>query len=117
MMGEECIFCKIARGEIKSEIIYENKDFFSIFDINALVEGHALVISKKHLETVLDMPNILGSEFLDCVKKTALKLMEEKKAEGFNLHSNNFEIAGQLVNHFHMHILPRKKGDGFKPCA
>jgi len=116
-MSEECIFCKIAKGEIPSEKIYENDSFFSIFDVNPLVEGHALVISKNHFETTLDVPNNLGSYFLDCVKNTALKLINNLGSEGFNLHNNNKEIAGQLVHHFHMHVIPRKKDDGFKPCA
>jgi len=130
-MGEECIFCKIAKGvlnghdsskddpegpsgepDIPIEKIYENENFFSVFDIAPQVEGHALVISKKHFETVLDMPNSLGVEFLDCVKNTSLKLMEEFSADGFNIVNNTFECAGQVVNHVHSHILPRKKGDG-----
>ena len=116
-MSEECIFCKIVNGKIESKIIYENERFFSIFDIKPLVEGHALVVSKNHFETTLDIPDNLGPEFLDCIKKTALKVMEKFDAEGFNLHNNNKKVAGQLVNHFHMHILPRKKGDEFKPCV
>jgi len=122
-MGEECIFCRIANGvlnghdsggpEIPSEKIYENENFFSVFDIAPQVEGHALVISKKHFETTLDLPSSLGSEFLDCVKNTALKLMKRFGAEGFNVVNNTFECAGQVVNHFHVHILPRKKGDGY----
>ncbi len=114
---EDCIFCKIANGEIDSKKIYENDNFFSIFDVNPQVEGHGLVISKKHFENIIDLPPSLGQEFLDCVKKTSMKLMQDYSADGFNLHSNTNKVAGQLVNHFHVHILPRKEGDGFKPCA
>ena len=114
---DECIFCKIAKEEIESKKICESENFFSVFDINPLVDGHALVISKKHFETFLDMPSSFGTEFLDCIKNTTLKIMEQTGAEGFNLHANCFKIAGQLVPHTHMHVLPRKKGDGFKPCA
>ncbi|MBU3906814.1 MAG: HIT domain-containing protein [Nanoarchaeota archaeon] len=109
----DCIFCKIANGGIKSERIYENESFFSIFDAHPKVEGHALVISKRHLGTILDMPDSLAPELLNCIKKTALKLMDKYKAEGFNVGNNNFESAGQIVQHLHFHILPRKKGDGF----
>lgn len=111
---KDCIFCKLAREEIHREVIYENDNFFSVPDANQKVDGHSLVISKKHFKTVLDLPSSLGQELLDCVKKTTMKLIEEKKAEGFNLISNNFEAAGQAVHHVHFHILPRKKDDGFK---
>lgn len=107
---KECIFCKIASGEIPSKKIYENSNFFSIPDANQQVEGHSLVISKKHFKTFLDLPVTIGSELIDCVKKTALKVIEETKSDGFNLVNNNFESAGQLVHHVHFHILPRKKG-------
>ena len=111
-MEEDCVFCKIAKGEVPSEKIYENDNFFSIPDANPAIDGHSLIISKKHFETVLDIPNSLGSELLDCIKKTALKLIEEKKAEGFNVVNNSFECAGQIVNHVHFHIFPRRKDDG-----
>lgn len=111
----DCIFCKIARKEIEvDKIIYENDNFLSIPDANPVVEGHSLIISKKHFETTLDMPNSLGSELLDCIKKTATILIKEQKAEGFNIMNNNFESAGQIVKHVHFHIVPRKKNDGFK---
>ena len=117
MFFMDCIFCKLANKEIESKIIYENDSFFSIPDANPVKKGHSLVISKKHFETILDMPGSLASEFLDCIKETSLKLIEENKAEGFNVHMNSFKVAGQLVMHLHAHILPRKSGDGFKPCA
>ena len=111
-MEKDCIFCKIAKGEIPIEKkIYENKSFFSIPDANPVVEGHSLVISKKHFETILDLPDSLGPELLDCVKKTSSKLIKKYKSDGFNVVNNNYESAGQVVKHIHFHILPRKKGD------
>jgi histidine triad (HIT) family protein len=106
---ENCVFCKISIGEIPCERIYENDNFFSILDAKPKVEGHSLIISKKHFETSLDLPSSLGGELLDCIKKTAFSLMNKYKAEGFNLVGNNFESAGQIVKHFHLHLLPRKK--------
>jgi len=114
MPEKDCIFCKMSFGEIPVKKIYENENFFSIPDINQDIKGHALVISKKHFATVLELPNSIGSELLNCIKNTSLKLIQEYDAEGFNIVSNNFESAGQLVKHFHMHILPRKKDDGLK---
>lgn len=110
----DCIFCKIVSGEISSKRIYENENFFSIADKNPTKEGHSLVISKKHFETILDAPNSLGPEFLDCIKTTALKLMDKYDCEGFNCINNTNEVAGQVVKHVHFHIIPRKKNDGLK---
>ena len=109
---EDCVFCKIVRGEIPSDKIYENDNFFSVPDINPVVKGHSLVLSKKHFETLLDMPSSLGQELLDCIKKTAIKIMDKEKADGFNIVGNNFESADQIVKHVHFHIILRKKGDG-----
>jgi len=111
---DDCIFCKIVNGEVPSEKVYEDENFLAIKDVNPKVEGHTLLIPKKHFKIMLDMPSSLGNEMLDTVKKVALKLMDEEKAEGFNLIMNNYEVAGQIVPHAHVHILPRKKDDGFK---
>jgi histidine triad (HIT) family protein len=110
---ENCIFCKI-ENENSEKKIYENDSFFSILDTNPVIEGHSLVISKKHVKTALDVHDNLGPELLDCIKNTALKLIKEKDAEGFNVFNNNFEVAGQVVDHVHFHIIPRKKDDGLK---
>jgi len=110
----ECIFCKIVNGEAPSTKVYEDDNFIGILDINQVAEGKTLLIPKKHYKTLLDMPNSLGNEMLEGVKKIALKLIDEGKAEGFNLLMNNFGVAGQVVPHAHIHILPRKKGDGLK---
>jgi histidine triad (HIT) family protein len=108
---KDCVFCKIAKGEIPRKEIYENDNFFSVPDINQVVKGHSLVISKKHFETILDMPSTLGPELIDCIKRTASALIDKYDAEGFNIINNNFEAAGQAVKHTHFHIIPRKKGD------
>ena len=113
----DCVFCKIAKGEIPAKRIYENDNFFSIPDMHPRTKGHSLVISKKHFETILDIPSSLGQELLDCIKHTAIKLMDENKAEGVNIINNNFEAAGQVVKHVHLHVIPRKKNDGLKVCA
>ena len=114
-MSEECIFCKIAQEENSSEkFIWDNDNFFSVPDKNPLADGHSLVISKKHFSNILDMPSTVGGELLDCIKNTAIKIMKEKNVDGFNVINNNFESAGQIVNHVHFHIIPRKKDDGVK---
>ena len=109
---DECVFCKISKNRESEKIIYQNESFFSVPDIKPLVEGHSLVISKDHFKTTLDLPSTKGRELIDCIKNTSLKIIEKEKAEGFNLVNNNFAAAGQIVNHVHFHIIPRKKGDG-----
>ncbi len=111
---KDCIFCKMASGKVKVKKIYENDNFFSIPDKNPSAPGHSLVISKKHFRTALSLPNELGPDFLDCVKKTTSKLMKKYSASGFNLLNNGYASGGQFVPHFHLHILPRKKGDGIR---
>lgn len=106
----DCIFCKIGKGEIKSEKLYEDDNFFVINDIKPVSDGHCMIIPKKHYETLLDMPSSLGGELLDLAKKQGLRLIKEKKADGVKLVNNNFEAAGQVVKHFHLHVIPEKKG-------
>tara|TARA_Y100000310_G_scaffold26157_1_gene24991 strand:- start:925 stop:1272 length:348 start_codon:yes stop_codon:yes gene_type:complete len=110
----ECIFCKIAKGEIDSEKIAETDNFFAIRDINPISEGHSLIISKKHFVTLLDIPNVLGKELLEITKKVSDEILEKKLGDGFNLIMNNLKVAGQLVMHAHIHIIPRKEDDGLR---
>lgn len=111
---KDCVFCKIVCGEIPLKFIYENDSFVSFPDANPLTEGHVLVVSKKHFETILDMPSNIGVNLIDCVKNTALKIISQENAEGFNVIQNNKEVAGQVVRHLHFHIIPRKKNDKIK---
>ena len=111
---DDCIFCKIVRGEIPSRIVYEDKNFLGFLDINPKAEGHTLIIPKKHFNTLLDLPITLGNELLEAMKNIAIELIKEGKAQGFNTIANTYEVAGQVVNHAHFHIIPRNKGDGLK---
>ncbi|PIN78000.1 HIT family protein [Candidatus Woesearchaeota archaeon CG10_big_fil_rev_8_21_14_0_10_34_12] len=113
-MGEECIFCRIVRGEIKAQIVDEDDNFIAFLDSNPVADGHTLIVPKKHCKTILDLPDSLGNELLGFIKKVSLKLVKAGKAEGFNIIMNNFSEAGQVVMHAHMHIIPRKEGDGLK---
>ncbi|MEK6760380.1 MAG: HIT domain-containing protein [Nanoarchaeota archaeon] len=116
-MISDCIFCKISSGKVQVARICENANFFSIPDANPKTDGHSLVISKNHYATLLDLPTSLGQELVDCIKNTSIKLMKEKNASGFNLINNNFVSAGQVVNHVHLHIIPRKEKDGLNTLA
>ncbi len=111
---ESCIFCKIAQRKIKTERIAESNKFIAILDANPKTKGHTLIISKKHFVTLLDIPNNLGEELLTFIKKVASKILDNKQGDGFNIIMNNLEPAGQVVKHVHIHILPRKEGDGLR---
>tara|TARA_Y100000034_G_scaffold71453_1_gene86191 strand:- start:209 stop:580 length:372 start_codon:yes stop_codon:yes gene_type:complete len=112
----DCIFCKIINGEIPpgKGKVYDDENFIGILDINPISKGHTLIIPKKHYKTLLDMPTTIGNELIEALKKTALKLIEEKTAEGFNIIQSNYEVAQQEVPHLHFHIIPRKKDDGLR---
>ncbi len=107
---DDCIFCKIISGELPSEKVFESENFIVVKNINPAVSGHLLIISKKHYANFIEMPQELYSEMMKSAKGVVGKL----RAEDFNLVINNGKSAGQLVNHFHLHILPRKNDDGFK---
>ena len=110
--NKDCIFCKIANKEIQKELIYEDENFIAFLDISPRAEGHTLIIPKKHYKTLLDMPNTLGNELQEAIKKISLDLTKQGKAQGFNILTNVNEVAGQVVHHLHVHIIPRKKDDG-----
>ncbi len=108
--NNECIFCRIARKEVKVEVIEESENFLAFPDANPISEGHTLIIPKKHFANIMDLPSDLGSEIVGLIKRVAEKRIKEG-AEGFNLLMNNFEAAGQVILHAHLHLIPRKKGD------
>jgi len=112
MTNKDCIFCKIAKGEIPSKKVAESDNFLAILDAHPKTKNHTLIIPKKHFVTLLDIPNKLGQELLTLTKKVASDMFDEKKGDGFNLVMNNLECAGQVVAHAHIHVLPRKEKDG-----
>jgi histidine triad (HIT) family protein len=111
---EDCVFCKIVNGEISTKKTYEDDNFIGFLDAHPKADGHSLIVPKKHFKSILDMPSSLGEEMLDTVKEVALGLVKIGNAEGFNIVVNSGESAGQVVHHFHIHIIPRKNGDGLR---
>jgi len=113
----DCIFCKIIQGKIPTEKIEETNNFIAIADANPKTEGHILIIPKKHFVTLLDIPDALGQELLQITKRISSSILEKKLGNGFNILMNNFESAGQVVKHAHIHIIPRKENDGINVLA
>ena len=112
MKKENCIFCKIANGEIPSQTLYEDKHFRIILDLGPATRGHALVLPKEHAENLFELSEAAAGEAFILAKKTAAKIKEKLGCDGLNLVQNNGETAGQTVPHFHIHIIPRYKDDG-----
>ena len=111
MKNENCIFCKIAAGEIPSATIYEDDDFRVILDIEPASKGHALILPKDHYANLYELPEELASKALVVAKKVITKMTEIVGCDGYNVLQNNGEVAGQTVFHFHMHLIPRYKED------
>lgn len=111
MRDENCIFCKIANGEIPSATLYEDDDFRIILDLGPASKGHALLLPKEHYENLYMLPDELAVKALPVAKKMITKLTEVLGCDGYNVVQNNGETAGQTVFHFHMHLIPRYKGD------
>ncbi len=111
---DDCIFCKILKGEIPSSKIYEDEFTIAFLDIMPVNKGHALVIPKGHYETLLDIPEKELCAWIKTVQKVSGAVMKATGAGGFNLGMNNFKVSGQLVPHAHMHIIPRFGDDGLK---
>lgn len=110
----DCIFCKIAKGEVPCDKIYEDAEVMAFLDIKPINPGHTLIIPKKHFNNLLDVDDKILSKMMSITKKLSKKLMLITKADGFNVGINNFGVAGQIVNHLHIHIIPRFNRDGYK---
>ena len=107
----ECIFCRIANGEIPSATLYEDDDFRVILDLGPASKGHALILPKSHAANIYELPDELAGKAMVLAKKMAGRMTEALECDGFNIVQNNGEVAGQTVFHFHMHMIPRYEGD------
>lgn len=106
-----CIFCKIANGEIPSTTLYEDEDFRVILDLGPATRGHALLLPKNHFANLFELDDKTAQKAILVAKKMAGKMKDALGADGFNLVQNNGEAAGQTVFHFHMHLIPRYEND------
>ena len=106
----DCIFCKIANGEIPSATLYEDEDFRVILDLGPASKGHALILPKAHAANIYEISDDMAAKAMILAKKMATKMTEALKCDGFNIVQNNGEPAGQTVFHFHMHLIPRYEG-------
>ena len=111
MKKDDCLFCKIANGDIPSKTIYEDNTFRVFLDISPATKGHALIVPKDHYANLYEMPDEILEDTIILAKKIASMMKEKLHCEGINLVQNNGEVAGQSVFHFHMHLIPRYSDD------
>ena len=114
MKDTNCIFCRIANGEIPSKTLYEDDKFRVILDLGPASKGHALILPKEHYADLYELPEETAGEVMKLAKKMTAQMTQRLGCEGFNLVQNNVELAGQTVFHFHMHLIPRYRDDGQK---
>ncbi len=112
MRDENCIFCKLANGDIPTATLYEDDDFRVILDASPASKGHALILPKEHYANLYELDDEVAAKVLVLAKKMITKLTDILGCDGYNIVQNNGEAAGQTVFHFHLHMIPRWKEDG-----
>lgn len=111
MKLNDCIFCKLANGDIPSNTLYEDDFFRVILDLSPASKGHCLILPKEHFKNIFDLSEEYASKALVIAQKMSIILKDILQCDGFNILQNNEECAGQTVMHFHIHIIPRYIND------
>ncbi len=111
LQRKNCIFCKIIKKEIPSNLIYEDDKVSVILDINPANEGHCLVLPKEHYQILPQIPDDLIGYLFNIAKKTSRSLLKTLGVEGTTIFVANGALAGQKAPHFMIHVIPRHKGD------
>ena len=110
-MSESCNFCKILSGENPASIVYEDGNVLAFMDLHPANIGHALVVPKEHWETIYDIPEEVLSDLFAVVKRISIAVKKAFGVEGITILQFNERAAGQSVMHFHVHVIPRFRGD------
>lgn len=110
-MNSDCIFCKIINKEIPSKRIYEDDDFLAILDVAPATKGHVLILPKEHAKNLVELSDDKASKILILAKKIIQAMMKVHGFTNYNLVQNNGRLAGQTVEHFHLHLIPRYSVD------
>ncbi|MFX0038434.1 MAG: HIT family protein [Promethearchaeota archaeon] len=111
MKNKDCIFCKIVDREIPSKIIFENDFTMAFLDNAPISDGHTIIIPKNHYSNLEDISEDELNAVYRVTKKLAIRIHKNLKVDGYNILQNNFGAAGQLIKHFHVHIIPRRNDD------
>jgi histidine triad (HIT) family protein len=110
----DCIFCRIAAGELPAEIVHEDERTIAFLDINPATRGHALVVPRAH---AADIHDVDPEDLVACMRAArhlARRATDRLGADGVNLFHSTGEVASQVIFHFHMHVIPRYSGDGLR---
>ncbi len=110
-MNTDCIFCKILAGDIPSTRIYEDAHVVAFMDIGPIVKGHALVVPRQHVESIMQARPDMLAQVIEVARKVAQAQLNGLKADGVNIFQANGAVAGQVVPHLHFHVVPRFKND------
>ncbi len=110
MTDPDCIFCKIANGDIPSTTVYEDDEFRVILDLNPAAKGHALILPKSHFKDITEADEATAAKLLPLAAKIGAAMQKGLGADGFNIVVNTGTCAGQTVFHLHVHIIPRYNG-------
>jgi histidine triad (HIT) family protein len=111
MNAQDCVFCKIASGQIPATKIYEDDIVVAFLDIGPISDGHTLVMPRQHVERVHSCPAELLGQVWSRLAKIAAAIVSATGADGYNILCNNGRAAGQVVDHLHFHVIPRWAGD------
>lgn len=109
----DCIFCKIAAGEIPAAKVYEDASKLAFMDINPVQPGHVLLIPKKHCERLTELSAEAAADLAAALPRLARAAVAAARADGFNIFQTNGRCSGQTVPHVHIHIIPRHNDNGY----
>jgi histidine triad (HIT) family protein len=112
MQQKPCVFCQIIGKQIPAKIVYEDGSIIAFLDINPLSPGHTLIVPKKHVENIFDIDEKDLQHIFTIAKKISLKIKGRLQADGVNFLQASGKGAEQIIPHFHLHVVPRKEGDG-----
>ncbi|MFH1509293.1 MAG: HIT family protein [bacterium] len=110
-----CVFCKIIKGEVPAHKVYEDENVLAFLDIAPIAPGHTLVVPKNHFETFVETDDFELANLITVSKKVGQAMKQGLSVGGFNVCLNNDRVAGQIVFHTHLHVIPRVVDDELKP--
>lgn len=110
MVDKDCIFCKIANGDIPASTVYEDETFRVILDLGPASKGHALILPKQHYKDLCDLDTGVAEKVMPLAARIGEAMKKSLQCTGFNIVQNNGRVAGQTVFHFHVHVIPRYEG-------
>ena len=112
-MNTDCVFCRIVAGRIPAAWVYDDDYVLAFLDIAPFNKGHCLIIPKQHYNSLTIIPPEIAGRMMEVAARLGAAVLHTTHADGFNLLLSNGVVAGQIVPHTHLHIIPRFPNDGF----